>query len=245
MAKRKRSRRSLGQTDLVTYDYSAKKVVGLSKTGKIVAGLLAAGALAWLFWPKGPKVSDASKKAVEKAKANAAKSGSKYTVKKGDSWSAIAEKTYGNYRWWPALWDANRTGDKFTNPDALKVGEVITVPALPTSNEAFRTAVFARAEAERQWSLERAKAAAAKKSFKVERPPLLLEATSLPAVSTEPMTAEVTGGAVPSVLPPALPPATSSTANQKLPSLVIAPEDSTEKQMNDLEASLRADLSKR
>lgn len=247
MAKRKKARRSLGQTNLVTYDYSSgsKRITGLSKTGKWAVGLIAAGALAWLLWPKGPKVTEASKKAVEKAKANAAKTGSKYTVVRGDSWSKIAEKVYGDYRWWPALWDANRMGDKFTNPDALKVGEVITVPALPTSDAAFKGAVFNRAAAERAWAAERAKAAAAKKAFKTPVPPVLLEATTLPAVATTPVTVEASSGG--GALPPALPPAggtTGSTTEKKLPSLVIPPQD-TESQMNELESRMQETLSNR
>ena len=226
MAKRKRSRRSLGQTDVVSYDYTKPKIVGLSKTGKIVAGLLAAGALAWLLWPKGPKATESTKKAVEGAKVNAAKTGSKYTIRAGDSWSKLAEKTYGDYRWWPALWDANRVGDKFMNPDKIRVGEVVLVPALPISDEVFKKLVFERAEAERAWAADKAKAVAAKKPFKTERPKPFFEATPIPA----------SGQGVLPVMPapegPVLPVAPAPPA---LP-------QSTEDQMADLEAQLKKEL---
>lgn len=231
MAKHKRkARRALGQTSLVTYDYSSgsKKIVGLSKAGKWTVGLIAAGALAWLLWPKGPKASEATKKAVEGAKANAAKTGSKYTIQKGDSWSKIAEKTYGDYRWWPALWDANRVGARFMNPDMVRVGEVVVVPALPTSDESFKNVVFARAEAEKNWAADKAKAAAAKKPFKAERPKAFLEATPIPA----------SGQGVLPVMPapqgPVLPVAPAPTGP------VLPP--STEDQMNALEAEMKKQL---
>lgn len=74
----------------------------------------------------------------------------KRTVAKGESWSNIASRAYGDYRWWPYLWDANRMGAKFQDPGLLRVGDEITVPRLP-SDAAFKAAIFARAEADRKW----------------------------------------------------------------------------------------------
>ena len=44
-----------------------------------------------------------------------------YTVKPGDTLSAIAHKAYGNRADWPALWWTNR--HKVGNPDAIVVGQ--------------------------------------------------------------------------------------------------------------------------
>jgi hypothetical protein len=70
--------------------------------------------------------------------------GSTYTIKAGDSLSNLAERAYGNYRWWLFIWDRNRLF--FTSPDAIPVGSSIAIPSkaeLPTSEQ---TAYFARAK---------------------------------------------------------------------------------------------------
>ena len=48
-----------------------------------------------------------------------------YTVRTGDTLSAIAEKVYGSANAWPALWWVNRS--TVTNPNSLSVGEVLTL----------------------------------------------------------------------------------------------------------------------
>ena len=70
-----------------------------------------------------------------------------YTVKAGESWSNIAARTYGDFRWWPFLWDANRAANRFVSPDNLAVGAAITIPAKTPVGAAFKATIFARAAA--------------------------------------------------------------------------------------------------
>jgi nucleoid-associated protein YgaU len=51
-----------------------------------------------------------------------------YTVKKGDTLSAIAQHHYGKASRWHAIFDANR--DQLDNPDLIKPGQVLKLPAL-------------------------------------------------------------------------------------------------------------------
>jgi nucleoid-associated protein YgaU len=50
-----------------------------------------------------------------------------YTVVPGDSLSKIAKKFYGNANDWHAIFEANR--DKISNPDLIRIGQVLTIPA--------------------------------------------------------------------------------------------------------------------
>jgi LysM repeat protein len=50
-----------------------------------------------------------------------------YTVKPGDSLSAIADRTYGNSADWAAVWWANRR--QVRNPDVISVGQHLQLPA--------------------------------------------------------------------------------------------------------------------
>jgi len=75
-------------------------------------------------------------------------SGSLYTLKAGESWSNLSERTYGDYRWWPYLWDMNRK--EYPNYQRVKVGSVITLPVRSGLPMEKKDAYFARAEAERQ-----------------------------------------------------------------------------------------------
>jgi LysM repeat protein len=50
-----------------------------------------------------------------------------YTVKPGDSLSAIADHTYGSSADWPAVWWANRR--QVRNPDMISAGQRLTLPA--------------------------------------------------------------------------------------------------------------------
>lgn len=85
-----------------------------------------------------------------------------YTVGKGESWSNIASRTYGDYRWWPALWNANRTATAFTNPALLRVGDTVSVPSLPLTDTAYKAAIFKVAEADRSWELAKKRGTAAR-----------------------------------------------------------------------------------
>ncbi len=55
-----------------------------------------------------------------------------YTVRSGDTLSAIAARFYGNAADWPGLYHANES--KISNPNDIYVGEVLTVPADPTAS---------------------------------------------------------------------------------------------------------------
>jgi nucleoid-associated protein YgaU len=51
-----------------------------------------------------------------------------YTVVKGDTLSAIAQRLYGKASLWRKLHEANR--DQIPNPDLIKPGQVLRVPKL-------------------------------------------------------------------------------------------------------------------
>lgn len=51
-----------------------------------------------------------------------------YTVVKGDTLWAIAKRNYGNGSKYNIIYDANR--DKIQNPNSIRVGQVITIPAI-------------------------------------------------------------------------------------------------------------------
>jgi LysM repeat protein len=55
----------------------------------------------------------------------------KYTVKSGDTLSAIAEQFYQNPAYWPVLYWANHSQIKYAN--MIQVGQVLTVPAKPAT----------------------------------------------------------------------------------------------------------------
>ncbi|MBK7012802.1 MAG: LysM peptidoglycan-binding domain-containing protein [Xanthomonadales bacterium] len=52
-----------------------------------------------------------------------------YTVAKGDTLSKIAKKFYGNANKWRVIFEAN--GDQISNPDLIKIGQVLKIPAKP------------------------------------------------------------------------------------------------------------------
>lgn len=60
------------------------------------------------------------------AGADAAANGRTYTVKAGDSLSAIAKRELGDASRWPSIFEANR--DKISNPDLIHPGQVLTLP---------------------------------------------------------------------------------------------------------------------
>jgi len=51
-----------------------------------------------------------------------------YTVRAGDTLSHIAQQHYGKASHWHAIFDANR--DQIDNPDLIRPGQVLTLPAL-------------------------------------------------------------------------------------------------------------------
>ena len=52
-----------------------------------------------------------------------------YTVAPGDNLSKIARHFYGNANAWKRIFDAN--GDQLSDPDRLKPGQVLKIPANP------------------------------------------------------------------------------------------------------------------
>ena len=50
-----------------------------------------------------------------------------YTVKKGDTLSAIAKQFYGKASAWPRIFEANR--DQIDDPDKIFPGQVLRIPA--------------------------------------------------------------------------------------------------------------------
>jgi nucleoid-associated protein YgaU len=51
---------------------------------------------------------------------------SKYTVRKGDTLSAIAKREYGKASEWRRIFEANR--DQIDNPDLIRPGQELTIP---------------------------------------------------------------------------------------------------------------------
>ena len=73
------------------------------------------------------------------------------TVARGESWSSISQRVYGDATVWPALWDANRRSlPGLDNPEKLALGTVVEMPELPRS-AAFLAAIRTRAEDYRRW----------------------------------------------------------------------------------------------
>lgn len=52
--------------------------------------------------------------------------GRTYTVRKGDTLSAIAQRQYGKASRWHAIFEANR--DQLDNPDLIRPGQVLKLP---------------------------------------------------------------------------------------------------------------------
>lgn len=52
-----------------------------------------------------------------------------YTVVAGDNLSKIAKRFFGNANRWHDIFEANR--DQITNPDLIRVGQVLKIPAVP------------------------------------------------------------------------------------------------------------------
>ena len=50
-----------------------------------------------------------------------------YTIQSGDTLSKIAKKFYGDAAKWPKIRDANRA--KIPNPDLIRAGDTLTIPA--------------------------------------------------------------------------------------------------------------------
>ena len=77
-----------------------------------------------------------------------------HNVQRGESWSNIASRTYGDFRWWPYLWDYNRAiSTQFTDPDKLNRGDSIRIPPPPPMDPVFRDAIFLRAQTHRDYWL--------------------------------------------------------------------------------------------
>jgi hypothetical protein len=81
-----------------------------------------------------------------------------HTVERNESWSNLASRAYGDYRWWPYLWDYNSSGStQFSDPDGLKRGASIKIPPMPPADTNFKNAIFSRAESHRAYWVNKAK----------------------------------------------------------------------------------------
>lgn len=54
-----------------------------------------------------------------------------YTVRSGDTLSAIAKQVYGRASRWQAIFDANR--DQLDDPDRIRPGQVLRLPDAPAA----------------------------------------------------------------------------------------------------------------
>ncbi len=72
------------------------------------------------------------------------------TIKRGESWSNVASRLLGDYRWWPAIWFANRANPKYANPEILNVGDQIQLDAR-IKETADKKAIFDLAAVDLAW----------------------------------------------------------------------------------------------
>lgn len=56
-----------------------------------------------------------------------------YTIEKGDTLSAIAQRAYGKAKYWRQIHEANR--DEIEDPDRIFPGQVIRLPAIDTDGD--------------------------------------------------------------------------------------------------------------
>lgn len=63
-------------------------------------------------------------------------SATKYTVTPGDTLWELATRFYGNGNLWNIIYEANRQVIG-SDPNTLRVGEVLTIPLLPPTPEAY------------------------------------------------------------------------------------------------------------
>ncbi|MBO0773589.1 MAG: transglycosylase family protein [Actinobacteria bacterium] len=66
---------------------------------------------------------------------------SSYTVRSGDTLTAIAHRTYGRAADWPGVWWANR--HRISNPNAITAGQKLRLPASPREGEGVTSAALA------------------------------------------------------------------------------------------------------
>ena len=162
----------------------------------------------------------------------------KRTVAKGESWSNIASRAYGDYRWWPYLWDANRGGAKFADPSMLRAGDEIVVPKLPGDAE-FKKAIFARAEADRKWEAGGKKGARPASTFASTNVPLAM----LPPGS--PVSLPPAGGGVTTPTVSTKEPLVMGAGSKMGPGNVPTTDVMVSSDMDALESSMRSDLRSR
>lgn len=76
--------------------------------------------------PTAPSAPAATSKPAVKTPAKTTAAKRTYTVKRGDSLSAIAKKYYGSFSKWPTIYNANR--NQIKNPDLIYPGQVLVIP---------------------------------------------------------------------------------------------------------------------
>jgi LysM repeat protein len=112
---------------------SASAQAATQAPGHHAAGARAGGAPsatpAWLASLALPATTVQPAAAARTAAAHHAALPAKYTVKAGDTLSAIAKRLYQSPDYWPALYWANQHQIRYANE--IEVGQVLTVPAKP------------------------------------------------------------------------------------------------------------------
>ena len=75
-----------------------------------------------------------------------------HTVERDESWTNLASRAYGDFRYWPFLWDYNRSeSTQFNDPDRLIRGATLKIPALPALTPAQKAELFKRADLHRAY----------------------------------------------------------------------------------------------
>ena len=106
-------------------------------------------------------------------------SAASYTVKSGDSLSAIAAHAYGSSADWSAVWWANRR--QVHNPNVISVGQKLQLPASGHVTAQMAHAALAAAAAS---APEQAPAAATSASSQQSAPAASAQSTAAPAASS-------------------------------------------------------------
>ena len=106
-------------------------------------------------------------------------SAASYTVKSGDSLSAIAARAYGSSADWSAVWWANRR--QVRNPNVISVGQKLQLPASGHVTAQMARAALAAAAAS---APAQAPAAATSASSQQSAPAASAQSTAAPAASS-------------------------------------------------------------
>ena len=99
----------------------------MNRTRLVTAAGLALAA--WLLWPRKARAADA----VAPTPLHEPAGNPDHVVRAGDTLTDISTLLWGDWRLWPALWDANL--DQVSNPNVISPGMRLRVPDLPEDIE--------------------------------------------------------------------------------------------------------------